>query len=271
MTITAAAPAATLVSLTSLAALQLPNAADLTSRAERALAFIESLPVTCAEDYGLAVEELKGVKSRWKTLEEQRTSISGPLNQAFKAVNALFAGPMGLLEKAETVLKTKLVAYDTEQARQRAEAMRKAEEAAAAERAALEAEALRKAAEAKAIAEAAEKAAATGDATAAAVADERAQRARDEAEAARAAAQMVVAQPPAQVAAQVPGVSTAKGYDFEVTSLHDLAAHIVAHPELVNLIQPNEPALRKYVAGLGMACRLPGVRVSPKPTMRIRA
>lgn len=257
--------------LAPLAALALPNGADLSTRAQRALSFIEGMQIVTADDYQLGADELQGIKARWKALEEQRTSITGPINNALRAVNALFKGPQDLLERAEWMIKGKLIGYDNEQKRIAAERQRLLDEAARLERErqAAEAERLRK--EAEAAQAAAAKAAAAGNAQQAAIEADKAQRAQAESQAATNVAQMVIAPTVAPAVGKVKGLSTAATIDFEVTSLHDLAAHIVAHPELINLLLPNETALRAYVRGIGAACKLPGVRVFERDVMRARA
>lgn len=257
--------------LAPLAALALPNGSDLATRAQRALAFVEAMPVTNPDEYQLAADELQGVKARWKALEAQRTGITGPINKALDAVNALFKGPQGLLLRAEEIIKGKLIGYDNEQRRIAAERQRVLDEAARVERErqAAEAERLRKAAEEAQAAAA--KAAAAGDTAKADAEADRAQRAHAEAQAAAATAQMIVAPVAAPAVVKVKGLSTAARIDFEVTSLHDLAAHIVSHPELVNLLQANDTAIRAYVRGIGTACKLPGVRVFEAQVMRAGA
>ena len=86
--------------LAPVAALTLPDAAGLTSRAQQALAFIEEFEVDSAETYALAGDELKAIKARANALEQQRTGITGPINSALRAINDLFRGPAGLLERA---------------------------------------------------------------------------------------------------------------------------------------------------------------------------
>lgn len=257
--------------LAPIASLVLPSGPELATKAQRALAFVETMPVTNPDEYALAAEELQGVKSRWAKLEEQRTAITKPINEALRAINALFKAPQDLLKRAEDIIKGKLLGYDNEQRRVAAEAQRKADEAARVLREQQEAEARRLNEEAAAAAAAAVSAKAAGDAAAADAAADKAQRAQAEAQVAATAAQMVVAPVIAPAVVKVKGLSTADGVDFEVTSLHDLAAHIVAHPELINLLEANDKAIRQYVKGLGVACKLPGVRVFEAQTMRAKA
>lgn len=285
--------------LAPIAALTLPDAATMTSRAERALTFIEQFEIATAEDYALAADELKSIKTRANQIEAQRTSITGPLNQALKAINALFGGPARLLDQAEIILKRKMLAWQQEQERIAAAERAKAEAAAAAERKRLADEAAARQAEAEAQARAAEAAAkaqaqaqaaaeaaqAAGDAQAAAAAQREAQaqaqtaqlaqaatqRAQAEAATATTTAQLVVAAPVVAPVAKTAGISTAKKLDFEVVDLHALVKHIAQHPELLSLLSPDSVRLRAYVRGLGTACALPGVRVVETAVMSARA
>lgn len=258
--------------LAPVAALTLPDSAAMTGSAERALSFIKTFTIASAEDYSLAADELRAIKTRATTLEDKRTSITGPINNALRAINGLFRGPADLLSEAERVLKGKMLAWDQEQQRIAAEARRKAEEAAAAERQRLADIAAAQQREAEAQAAAAAKAQAEGNAQAAALAQAAAERAQAEASTAATTAQLVVAAPlAAPPAAKVKGISTSTKVDFEVIDLNALVKHIAQHPELINLIVADSVKLRAYVRGLGTACVLPGVRVYESATMSARA
>lgn len=269
--------------LAPIAALTLPDSSALTERARAALAFIESFEVDSNENFELAADELKAIKAKAIKLEEQRTSITGPINQGLRAINAIFAGPAELLKSAETMLKTKMLGWQREQERVAAEQRRIAEEAAAAERKRLAEEAAAALAAAKEKERQAAAAAAAGDQQAAQLAATEAQRAHAEAQSASTTAQMVVAAAPAVVAPKAKGVSTASKVDFDVTSLRLLLAYIatgkvfeegdaaLAHPELLGLLRVDEVKLRAYVRGLGLACTLPGVRVFETSVMSARA
>lgn len=258
--------------LAPVAQLTVPDQASLSERAKQALTFIESYVIDSPEAYQLAAEELAANKSRQRKLEEQRTAITGPLNQVLTAVNALFRGPRETLEAGEALLKRKMLAWD-DLVRQRAEAARRAaEEAAAKQRAEAEAAAAAQAAEAQRLAAEAQQKAAAGDLQAAAVAQAAAQRAQDEAIVAADTAQMVVAPLPAvAMPAKVKGISTTTRLTFEVTDLLALVKHVAEHPELIGLLQADEVRLRAYVKGLGVACNLPGVRVDVGKSLSARA
>ena len=91
--------------LAPLAAIAAPDAASLNTRAQSALAMVELMVIDSQETYELAADELKAIKTKAKTLEDQRTSITGPINKALKAVNDLFRAPGTYLEQAEKIIK----------------------------------------------------------------------------------------------------------------------------------------------------------------------
>jgi hypothetical protein len=257
--------------LAPIAALTLPDAAAVSNRAQQALAFIEGFAVDSAETYGLAADELKAIKRRATDLETQRSGITGPINHALRAINALFAGPAGYLERAERLLKGKMLGYQAEQERLAAEERRKAEEAAAAERRRIAEEAAARQREADAQAKAAAEAAAAGDAARAAAAQAEADRASAEAQSVAATAELVTAPVVAMARPTAAGVSTRTQVDFEVVDLQLLVRHVANHPDLLGLLKADETRVRAYVRGLGTACALPGVRVFQSKVLSSRA
>ena len=258
--------------LAPVAALALPDSAGLTSRAQAVVDFIATFEIADNEAFGLAAEELQQIKGRMKTLDAQRVAITGPLNQATKAVNDLFRGPTELLVNAEQVLKSKMLRWQQKVEAEAAEARRVAEAEAEAQRRKLEAEAAALREMAQAQAETAAAAAAAGDAQGAVLAQATAQRAQDMATAAATTAQVITAAPVITTAApKVRGISTSSKTTFEVTNLLALVEHIAKHPELIGLVCADEVRLRAYIKAVGPACNLPGVRVGTESVMSARA
>jgi hypothetical protein len=73
-----------------------------------------------------------------------------------------------------------------------------------------------------------------------------------------------VAPPPVSVAPPTPkvaGVQFREVWTFGVMSLAGLVKHVAAHPEDINLLTPNMPAIRQLVNSRKSACRIPGVKV----------
>jgi len=187
---------------------------------------LSTYAVTTAAEYESSGELLKRIKAGQKRLEDLRTGITKPLNDALKRVNDLFRAPGERLVAAEKTVKRALVAYADEQERIRREEERKALAAAEAERRRLQAiadEAARKAAaETERLRREAEEAAAAGRAEEAAKLAARADRVEEKAaekveafeeRAATVVAAPVAAAPPPKVA----GVNTRTVWKFEIT------------------------------------------------------
>lgn len=255
-----------------------------TNQAQRALANAADFTIDSDEMLEAAGDDLRAVKTLQKRVEETRTSITGPLNQAVKAVNDLFRAPAQFLAQAETTLKTSMLTYTTEQERIAAIAQRKAEEEARQEREHLAALQRQQEAVARAAAEAAQRAqaeaeaAASGNMEAASAAQEQA---RVQAEAAEQAntevhattvAAAVISMPVAAAApAKVRGISTSRTFDYELVDLHALVCHVAQHPQLISLLMADSVKLRAMVRATELNTNLPGVRVYEKRGMSARA
>lgn len=221
--------------------LQQPDSAAMARSADAALSMVESFEVNDATTYELAGEELAAIKKRAAALDEQRKSITRPIDEAKANVMVLFKPPLELLTKAEGILKGKMLAWFQAEQRREQEARRAAEAAAQAERDRLAAEATKLEEQGRA----------------------------GEAVVQRAVAEMIVAAPPVvqSAAPKLAGVSVRETVDFEVDDLLALVQHVAQHPELIALLQADSVKLRAYVRGLGTACNLPGVRVFTKAGM----
>lgn len=296
-------------------ALSLPDTDAINRNANAALRMASSFVIECKDDYELAAEELKSIKTKINTLEAKRKTIADPLYKAWNALNALFKAPMEALKSAESTLKHAMIAYASEQERLAEIARLEAEKLAAAERkkiedAAKELERLAlmerqrlakiesdRMAEAQAeqdrLAADAMAAAAAGNAAAAAEAERLANEAFERSELAAAQAAQVAEQAQEAAACEIAslqmtaavttapvlnftkakasGTSISKSLDYQVTDKMALIKHIAAHPDLLNLLIPDDVKLRAYVRGLGMNTNLPGVSVFEKKTMSARA
>jgi hypothetical protein len=113
-------------------ALAMPDTVAAQRTANNAVRMAEGFVITSQEDFTLAAEELTSIKGKWNKLEAQRTSITGPMNKALDAINALFKGPMLLLKQAETTLKASMLAFSDEQDRKAAADKKKRDDDAAA-------------------------------------------------------------------------------------------------------------------------------------------
>jgi len=75
------------------------------------------LVITNQEQLDIASDVLKDVKARYKELDNQRKSITQPLDAAKKQVMELFRLPLELLEGAERKIKGLMIGYTNEQER----------------------------------------------------------------------------------------------------------------------------------------------------------
>lgn len=217
-----------------------PSAATLSRGANAALELVSEFAITDDATFALGADELKAIKAKASSLDEQRKAITAPMDAAKKAVMDLFRAPIEALQTAEGILKSKMLTYQKEQQAKADAARLEAERIAREEREMLAKEAKELAAQGR-----------TGEA---AIKQQ--------------VAQMIVAAPvDAPQAPTAKGISTRETVEFEVADLHSLIKHVAAHPELVNMLAPDTTKLRAYVRGLGMQCNLPGVRVFVKQSL----
>lgn len=233
-------------------------ALTLASRAKRALDCAE---IVIDSDALLEVtaEDLKAIKALQHEVEEQRSAITRPLNQAVRAINELFRPPREYLEAAERHLKRSIMQYTSAREKAAEQARRAAEEQARIEREELarhEREQERLAWEAQQQADLArqqaERAAAAGDAQAAASAQaqcerlaaqaERAERARIEAAAATQAADVITIAPEVAPPARLAGISARVSYSAQVTDLALLVRAVAEGKAPLECVQANDNA-----------------------------
>ena len=247
--------------LAPLSGINAPDGAQLNARAQAALDMVKAMEVDSQETYELAADELKAIKAKAKSLEDQRTAITKPINDALKGINALFKGPTTFLEEAERVIKGKMISYSTEQERIAAEERRRAEAAVRAEQERLAREAAAREAEA---AKAAAKLMAEGDEVAAA---EVQAQAAIEAASLTATAAVITAPVAAPAVAKVSGVSTRSTWKAECTDKAALVAFIASNPTFLNLLDVNASALNQMAKAMKETLQLPGVRVYEEKTL----
>ena len=258
------------------------------TRAEAALARVQSLAIHTSEDYVVVANLLADIKGQFKATDKQREELKAPSLEACRRVDAFFKPPLAFLQQAETIAKGKLTDYDREQERIRAEEQRRLDEIARKEREKKEAEArevernareradaerraaeVQRQAEARARQEAAE-AKARGDAAAAAIADKAARdaaaaaqkseakadrvesAAAEKSESLQAQASQVVAPVVQRAAPKVSGLTFTEVAKFEVIDKALL-------PEEYKLA--DETRIGKVVRALKTEARIPGVRV----------
>lgn len=253
--------------------------ATLQKSAQDALATAKSYVIDCPEMFEMAAGELQQIKALQKNVEKQRTDITGPMNTALKAVNSLFKAPSDWLDQAETLLKRAMLTYQQAEEAKRREAQRIAEAAAAAERAQIAAQAAAAEAAARAEAEAlrkrAEAAQKEGDVQAAARLTSQAEsRVEEGAVAVQDLVQtkeLISAPTVEKIIPKISGISTRKVWKVEVTDKLAFVKYIAEHPEYLELIEPNTPAVNKLGLALKQACPLAGVRVYEDEQLASRA
>ena len=102
-----------------LRSISVPTNDDLMRGPKAALAMATGITIESDVEYSLAGEELSSVKSKQKSLEERRTSITKPMNDALKAVNALFKPAAEALDQAESLIKRAMIDYTNKVAAER--------------------------------------------------------------------------------------------------------------------------------------------------------
>jgi hypothetical protein len=93
----------------------------LQTEAAKLLQYAESRVILADGDVKLATDDLGFIATLIKTLEGKRKEYTGPLRGYAEAINNTFKGITDPLVEADKSLRGKIVAYDREQARQRAE------------------------------------------------------------------------------------------------------------------------------------------------------
>ena len=225
-----------------------------------------ALRIVNGEQYESASSLLQTVKGALKQIEEQRTSITKPLNDALRNANAQAKVAAAPFEDAERTIKRALVAYTDEQERLRRDAQRKADEAARKERERIDAQAReveRKAREkAEADRRAADEAAAAGRAEEAARLAERAAtteaKAAEKVEALEVRAATVVAPIIQREPPKVAGISTREVWKFRISNAAAVPREYCAI---------DEARIRKVVAALKGDTAIPGVEVYAERVM----
>lgn len=212
-------------------------------RSQTYLAMARGREVRTADGAKVSAADLLEIKALAKRVEDQRTAITRPINEALREVNALFKPAKDWLAEAETILKGKLLAFQQEQQRIAREAQARADEETRKERERLE----RRAALADLVGR-----------------DERAEQLREQAES-RAAPVVKPAIP------KLEGVHTREIWKAEVTDKMAFLRHVVEQgPELAALVSLDQAALNARARSLKDALDLPGIRAVEESTMAAR-
>lgn len=262
-----------------------PDSVAITTTAQRALDSARSMVIDSDAMYQCAAEDLAAVKKRAKDLEEQRTGIVKPLNEAVKRINDLFRAPLDFLTQAESTIKRSMLTYQDEQEKKRrqeeARLRAEAEKKAAEERARIEAQ--RKADEERARLETekleAERQAALtkGDTVAAAKIEAKVEKVAEVAEIKaasseqQAAAVFVAPVAATIVAPTVKGVATKSVWKAEVENKLLLVQFVAANPQFLNLLDPATKELNAIAKALKSNANIGGVRIYEDKSLASRA
>lgn len=243
-----------------------------------ALNTAKAYEIDSADMRDLAARELTKIKTLQKDVDTKRKGITAPIDAAKKAVMDLFRAPTEYLEQAEVLLKTSIQKFDRAEEQRRIAAQAALEEAARQERARLEQEAAAR--DAAARAEAAEIQRKADEAAAAGKAEDAARLASEaQSRVEQGAAEVTMLQqtatlvsaPVAAAPRVTAGVSTRKVWKAEISDKLALIRYVAEHPEYVDLLDANMPAVNKIALALKANCPLAGVRVFEDAVIAARA
>lgn len=210
--------------------------------AAMAARYAHSIRVETQDDYSYAADELKGVKKKYKELEENRKSITRNIDAAKKQVTDLFRKPLDFLTQAEVELKNKLRQYDNKQEAILEAELKKAREEQRKEQERLRAEA--------------EKAMEKGDVEVAAALEFEAD-----------STPVVTALPPPKTE----GISYREDWYAEVTDEAALITAVLKGNAPSNLIVINMAVLNAMARTLKKGFNVPGVVAKTKKTMAAKS
>lgn len=251
------------------------NAVAMAVTAKASLTTATELTIDSPLMLEAAGEELQAIKTLQEKVEASRTSITKPMNDALKAVNALFKAPAEFLALAEAKIKSAMLTYREGEERRIADARRKADEEAMKERDRLAEIARGKEREAREAADRSIKldrealaAEDRGDIDTAIAARDEAELHREDSETAQSAAEdmalqsAIVTVPALQEAPQkVTGISSRKTYSAEVIDLSLLVAAIAGGKAPIEAICADEKFLNQQARAFKKEGALyPGVK-----------
>lgn len=87
---------------------------------------IDSIEIHTQDDLEFAAESLAEIKGKIKELEDERQSVTKPLNAVIRKINKWFKKPREILERCETKLKTRIAAAHQEEYQRQRQALEEA-------------------------------------------------------------------------------------------------------------------------------------------------
>lgn len=103
------------------------EASALLAQAQQVAASVPTLVIGTSDEYQQAAAGLVELKTRWKVVEDKRTSLVKPLNDVVKSINAMFKPVLDQWDRTMEVVKRAMQEYQVREA----ETQRKALEDAA--------------------------------------------------------------------------------------------------------------------------------------------
>ncbi len=228
----------------------LPQKTQLDAQAQAAMATVESIDIDSQSMMEIAAEELLSIKSQGKKLEEARKFHVGPLNSEVKYINDWFREAIDTLEQAESTLKRKMIAFQTEQEKQLREKQAKIEAEQRKERARIAAENEQRELAARALA--ATQPEEEAKTTLAAAAEQNA---------ASETVALVMTPPAINLPPKIAGISTKGTYKGRVIDKLALIRFIANNPQYENLVISNDPAINQIAKAQRGACQIDGIEV----------
>lgn len=209
--------------------------------------------------YELRGAELVDLQAVLKKLNDQRFTITRPMDAAKNAVMALFRGPVELVEAKIKTIKAELLAYDAEQKRKAAIQQQLLDKIAADQRTLLAAESERQAQEARAQSELAASLIASGTTEGVTEALDAAEAAQEMATAYQQTTHVVSAATAATNVPTVAGISTADVWKARVTDLPALLRFIADNPQYHEWVELKMTGLHDMAKAQRTELRVPGV------------
>lgn len=221
-------------------AVAVPTQAEIEAQLAPFVANLPAIIIDTDDDYVAAGAEVQRVKREAKKVEDMRKAALAPIAQLRNTVDAWFKPTLNRLELHEDALKTALRGYD-----QRKEAERRAIEAKLRDE--HEAELARATAEAAKLFD---------------------QGKQEEADAVLESVPLlptVVSSKP-----KLPGISTREYWHAEVTDFVEFLVWAIDH-ERLDMLQPNEQALRTHAQSTKGTVPIAGVRIYSEQGLAVRA
>ncbi|KAF1008954.1 MAG: hypothetical protein GAK28_00586 [Luteibacter sp.] len=241
-----------------------PEVAQAGQLAERAHDIALAVKIDCPEMLAIASDELRGIVTRRKEIEDLRFSITRPMDAAKQKVMDLFRAPLDRLGQAESLLRDEVTRYQRAE-REKADAERREAEARSL---AEQAEAERREQEAL---EAAKAAQASGDMDGVVAATMAAEAAREDRDLASIAPLPVATRTPAKPT----GVGTRVTWKAEVTDLKALVLEAAKRAEagdefLLTFLMADEKVIGQAAKAMQAKLNVPGIRTYAEESLSVR-